>query len=69
MVPNKHAGRNFSAELINVQFLITRVGREKSRKLIKCAAQLFRTTEYATFVAKLRAKLQKIWIQLNVDLT
>ena len=46
LVPNKRAGRNFSSKLINVQFLIRYVGREKSQKLIKCAARLFRTTEY-----------------------
>ena len=39
LVPNKHAGRSFSAQLINVQFLISRVLRqEKSQKLIRCAA-------------------------------
>ena len=38
LVPNKRAGRNFSSKLINVQFLIRRVGREKSQKLIKCTA-------------------------------
>ena len=29
-----------------MQFLIRRVGRKKSQKLIKCAVRLFRTTEY-----------------------
>ena len=43
---NKDVGTNFSAKLINVQFLIRRVGRKKSQNLIKCAARLFRTTEY-----------------------
>ena len=46
LAPNKRAGRNFSSKLINVQFLIRRVGRKKSQKLIKCAARLFHTTEY-----------------------
>ena len=45
IVPNKRAGRNFSAKLINMHFLMSRAGREKSQKLIKCAAQLFRTRE------------------------
>ena len=34
-----------------MQFLIRRAGREKSQKLIKCAARLFRTTEYFALVA------------------
>ena len=38
LVPNKRAGRKFSAKLINVQFLIRHAGREKRQKLIKCAA-------------------------------
>ena len=45
LIPNKRAGRNFSAKLMIVQFLIRHVGRKKSQKLIKCAACLFRTTE------------------------
>ena len=32
LVPNKLAGRNFSAKSINVQFLIRLVGREKKVK-------------------------------------